>query len=40
MMSVQPSFTRSTGAKPPETSVLKFSIRSFCQPGRSAPAQS
>ena len=33
MMSVQPSLTRSLSANPPDTSVLKLSIRSCCQPG-------
>ena len=32
MMSVQPSLTRSSSAKPPDTSVLKLSIRCLCQP--------
>ena len=32
MMSVQPSFTRSRSRFPPESVVLKFTIRSRCQP--------
>ena len=40
MMSVQPSLTRSTSAIPPDTRVLKLSIRSCCQPGRSDAAHS
>ena len=40
MMSVQPSLTRSSSAKPPDTSALKLSMRSCCQPGRSDWAQS
>ena len=33
MMSVQPSLTRSSGSNPPDTRMLKFSIRRCCQPG-------
>ncbi len=40
MMSVQPSLTKSSGSKPPETSVLKLSIRCCCQPGAREAAQS
>ena len=40
MMSVQPSETRSSSCMPPETRMLKFSIRAFCQPGWSVAAQS
>ena len=39
MMSVQPSATRSSATKPPETIVLKFAMRSACQPGRSEATQ-
>ena len=38
-MSVQPSLTRSTSALPPETTVLKLSIRCCCQPGCRLAAQ-
>ncbi len=40
MMSVQPSLTRSTSCGTPETSAWKFSMRSFCQPGRNVLTQS
>ena len=40
IMSVQPSWTISSSAQPPETKVLKFSIRFLCHPGFNALAHS
>ena len=40
MMSVQPSLTRSTSWKPPETRMLKLSMRACCQPGSRLDAHS
>ena len=39
MMSVHPSITRSCSAIPPEVRIVKFSMRSFCQPGARPAAQ-
>ena len=39
MMSVQPSITRSSSWKPPDTRMLKLSIRCLCQPCLSDLAQ-